>query len=196
MDLRAEEDPIDLLRQWIEDAAGAGIAEPAAMCVATADAEGTPSARFVLARGIDRRGLRFFTSHLSRKGRELAQNPQAAAVFYWPALSRQVRVEGAVEMLSEEESDAYFAGRPRGHQISAWASDQSEPVESREVLEERYTHFAERLADEEVARPHSWGGYVVRPERIEFWESRPNRMHDRIEFVRTGNGWERRRLQP
>ncbi len=195
-DAGAESDPIDLLRRWIDDAADAGIAEPAAMCLATADAAGRPSARFVLARGIDRRGARFFTSYLSRKGCELAQNPRAAAVFYWAPLARQVRLEGTVEMLSEEESDAYFAARPRGHQIAAWASEQSEPVESRELLDDRYAHFEERLAEEPVARPHSWGGYVVKPERVEFWESRPNRMHDRFEFVLTGGGWERRRLQP
>lgn len=192
----AESDPIGLLRRWIDDAANDGIAEPATMCLATADAAGRPSARLVLARGIDRRGVRFFTSYLSRKGSELAQNPRAAAVFHWPSLARQVRVEGTVEMLSEEESDAYFAARPRGHQIAAWASEQSEPIESRELLDERYEHFEKRFAEEAVARPHSWGGYVVKPERVEFWESRPNRMHDRFEFVRTGAVWERRRLQP
>ena len=197
MDLRDfEGDPIDRLRRWIDDAAGAGIAEPGTMCLATADAAGTPSARFVLARGVDRRGVRFFTSYLSRKGHELAENPRAAAVFHWPSLGRQARIEGAVEMLSDEESDAYFAGRPRGHQIAAWASEQSEPLESRDVLEERYAHFEQRLADEAVARPHSWGGYLIKPERIEFWQAHPNRMHDRLEFVRKAGAWERRRLQP
>lgn len=189
-------DPVGLLRRWIEDAANAGIAEPASMCLATADATGRPSARVVLARGIDRRGVRFFTSYLSRKGRELAENPRAAAVFHWPVLARQVRVEGAVGMLSDEESDAYFGGRPRGHQLAAWASEQSEPVESREILDERFAHFEARLAEGAVARPHSWGGYVVAPERIEFWQARPNRMHDRFEYVRSGGVWHGRRLQP
>ncbi len=189
-------DPVDLLRLWIDDAAKAGIAEPASMCLATANASGRPSARVVLARGIDRRGVRFFTSYLSRKGRELAENPHAAVVFHWPALARQVRVEGTVEMLSDEDSDAYFAARPRGHQLAAWASEQSEPVESRDLLEERFAHFDARLGEEAVARPHSWGGYVVKPERIEFWQSRSNRMHDRFEYLLSGGAWHRRRLQP
>ena len=196
LDANAEGDPIDRLRRWVDDAGAAGIAEPSAMCLATADAAGRPSARFVLARGIDRRGVRFFTSYLSRKGRELADNPHAAAVFHWPSLGRQVRVEGTVETISDEESDAYFSARPRGHQIAAWASEQSEPVESRDILNDRYAHFAERLAEDPVARPHSWGGYVIKPERIEFWEGRPNRMHERMEFVRAGSAWERRLLQP
>lgn len=189
-------DPFGELRRWIDDAVAAGIAEPAAMCLATADVRGRPSARMVLLRGLDRRGLRFYTSYFSRKGHELSENPAVAAVLYWPALERQVRVEGTASPLAEEESDDYFAARPRGHRLAAWASEQSDPVESRAVLEERFAHFDARFGDEDPPRPHSWGGYLISPERFEFWQGRPNRMHDRFEYRRDGLGWRIRRLQP
>ncbi len=166
------------------------------MCLATADRAGCPSARIVLLRGLDHRGLRFYTSYFSRKGRELAENPQVAALFHWPALERQVRVEGVAEMLSEDESDEYFATRPRGHQLAAWASEQSEPIEGREILEERFAHFDQRFAGEPVPRPHSWGGYLLKPSRFEFWLGRVDRMHDRFEFARSGAAWLASRLQP
>lgn len=188
-------DPLVALQRWIDEAAAAGISEPAAMCLATAGAQGRPSARMVLLRGLDGRGLRFYTSYCSRKGRDLSENSAVAAVLYWPALERQVRVEGTATRLSEEESDEYFAGRPRGHRLAAWASEQSEPVESRAVLEERFAHFDARF-DEDVPRPHSWGGYLVVPERIEFWQGRPDRMHERFEYHRDGRAWGVRRLQP
>ncbi|MBV9717750.1 MAG: pyridoxamine 5'-phosphate oxidase [Candidatus Eremiobacteraeota bacterium] len=189
-------DPILLLAQWLDDAGGAGSIEAIAMCLATADGRGEPSARIVLLRGLDERGLRFFTSYLSRKGRELAQNPRAAAVLYWPQLHRQARVEGEVAMLGEDESDAYFSSRPRGHRLAAWSSEQSEPLESYAVLEERFAHFDARFEGEEVPRPHSWGGYLLAPSRIEFWQGRPNRMHERMLYTRSGNLWEMTRLQP
>ncbi|MBV8372114.1 MAG: pyridoxamine 5'-phosphate oxidase [Candidatus Eremiobacteraeota bacterium] len=192
-----DSNPIEKLRQWTDDAAAAGVKEPGSMCLATVGAHGRPSARFVLVRGIDERGLRFYTSYFSRKARELAENPHAAGVFHWHVLERQVRVEGEVEMLSEEESDEYFASRPRGHQLAAWASEQSEPIESYEVLEARYAHFEARFADDTVVpRPHSWGGYVLKPSRFEFWLGRPNRMHDRIECVLHDGVWRTFRLQP
>jgi pyridoxamine 5'-phosphate oxidase len=150
----------------------------------------------VLLRGLDERGLVFFTSYFSRKGQEIRENPRVAAVFYWPELQRQVRVEGDVDQLPEDESDAYFASRPRGHQIGAWASEQSEAVENRDILDQRVTDYADRFEGEDVPRPHSWGGYIVRPQRVEFWQGRPNRVHDRLEFERTGGGWVMRRLQP
>jgi pyridoxamine 5'-phosphate oxidase len=189
-------DPIALLAEWIDDAGGPEALEAVAMCLATADAIGRPSARMVLLRGLDERGLRFFTSYLSQKGRELAENPRAAAVLYWPKLERQVRAEGDVTLLSDDESDAYFHARPRGHRIAAWASEQSEPLESHETLEERFAHFDQRFEGEEVPRPHSWGGYLLAPSRIEFWQGRPNRMHDRLLYTRSGNAWNATHLQP
>jgi pyridoxamine 5'-phosphate oxidase len=189
-------EPTALLASWIEEAGGANSIAAIAMCLATVNAEGRPSARIVLLRGLDRDGLRFFTSYASRKGRELADNPFAAATLYWPALSRQVRIEGTVTLLSDEESDAYFASRPRGHQIAAWASEQSETLQSYEVLEERFTHFGGRFEGEEVPRPHSWGGYLLTPSRIEFWQGRPNRMHERVLYTRSAGIWNISRLQP
>jgi pyridoxamine 5'-phosphate oxidase len=192
---RLDPNPFVQLQRWIEDAAASGVDEPSRMCLATADAAGKPSARMVLLRGLDDRGLRFYTSYFSRKGRELSENPAVAAVLYWPALARQVRVEGTAAALSEEESDDYFASRPRGHRLAAWASEQSEPIDEREILEQRFAHFAERF-DDDVPRPHSWGGYLIAPDRFEFWQGRPNRMHDRFEYAFAGSRWRIRRLQP
>ena len=189
-------DPYALLARWIDDAGGMGTIEATAMCVATADSRGRPSARIVLLRGLDERGLRFYTSYESRKGRELAENPFAAAVLYWSRLTRQVRVEGRVTPLSEAESDAYFSSRPRGHRLAAWASEQSSTLESRDVLEERFAHFEQRFEGEDVPRPHSWGGYLLAPSRFEFWSGQPNRMHERVEYARHGNAWQTRLLQP
>jgi pyridoxamine 5'-phosphate oxidase len=191
----ALEDPIAQLERWIADAVHADVPEPNAMCVSTC-AGGRPSSRMVLLRRLDRTGLVFYTSYFSRKGQEIAANPYASALFYWPQLERQVRVEGAVSQVSEDESDAYFAGRPRGHQLGAWASEQSEPVENREVLDQRMRDYEERFEGEDVPRPHSWGGYLIAPERIEFWQGRTNRMHDRLEYLKEGAAWTRRRLQP
>ncbi|MBV9333205.1 MAG: pyridoxamine 5'-phosphate oxidase [Candidatus Eremiobacteraeota bacterium] len=188
-------EPFARLAEWIGDAGGMDSLEAIAMCVATVNADARPSARIVLLRGLDERGLRFFTSYLSRKGRELAENPHAAAVLYWPGLHRQVRIEGDVAPLSEVESDDYFDARPRGHRIAAWASEQSEPLESYSLLEERYAHFDERF-EEAVPRPHSWGGYLLIPARIEFWQGRPNRLHERTLFTRDGTSWTKTLLQP
>lgn len=188
-------DPVEQLRRWLEDAVKADVPEPNAMSVCTC-ANGRPSSRIVLLRRLDAGGLVFYTSYFSRKGREIEENPCAAALFYWPQLERQVRVEGAVQRIAQDESDAYFASRPRGHQLGAWASEQSEPVENRELLDQRIRDYEERFEGAEVPRPHSWGGYAIVPERIEFWQGRPNRMHDRLEFVRSHGVWSVRRLQP
>jgi pyridoxamine 5'-phosphate oxidase len=188
--------PLERLKEWIDEAGGAERVDAVAMCVATVDADCRPSARMVLLRGLDERGLRFFTSYGSRKGRELAENPHAAALFYWPWKERQVRIEGVVSELPENESDAYFSSRPRGHQLAAWASEQSAPLEAYALLEERYAHFEARFEDEEVPRPHSWGGYLLVPARFEFWQGRPNRMHERTLYTRAANAWEVTSLQP
>ncbi len=189
-------DPFRLLAGWIDDAGGSDCVEAIAMCMATADAHARPSARIVLLRGLDDRGLRFYTSYESRKGKELLENPYAAAVLYWPALQRQVRVEGRVSPLSEMESDAYFSSRPRGHRLAAWSSEQSAALESHEILEERFAHFEQRFEGAEVPRPHSWGGYLLLPSRFEFWTGRPNRMHERVLFSRSDGAWQTTLLQP
>lgn len=189
-------EPLSLLARWIDDAGGMESLDAIAMCLATADLQAEPSARIVLLRGVDERGLRFFTSYLSRKGRELAENPRAAAVLYWPDLHRQVRAEGDVSPLPDDQSDAYFDARPRGHRVAAWASEQSEPLESYATLEERFEHFDARFEEQDVPRPHSWGGYLLAPARIEFWQGRPNRMHERTLYTRSGTAWSKTLLQP
>ncbi len=194
LDMRA--DPITHLKEWIEAAHSAGAREANAMALSTAGENCRPAARMVLLRGLDERGLIFFTSYFSRKGREFTRNPFAAALFFWPEIHRQVAVEGGVEQLPDAESDAYFASRPRGHQLSAWASEQSEAVESREILEQRLEDFTHRFEAAAVPRPHSWGGFLLRPDRFEFWQGRSNRLHDRIELCRDGAQWMQRRLQP
>lgn len=188
--------PVTLLQAWLAQALEAELSEPYAMSLATASPGGAPSSRIVLLRALDERGLVFYTSYLSRKGREIAENPRAAGLFFWPELEREVRVEGTVEEVSEDESDAYFASRPRGHQLSAWASEQSEPVESQALLLQRVEDYRARFEDGDVPRPHSWGGYLIRPSRFEFWQGRENRLHDRLEFRKDGSTWHLQRLSP
>lgn len=189
-------DPIARLKEWIADAAAADLVEPNAMSLSTVDADGQPSSRMVLLRAFDERGLVFFTSYLSRKGADLARNPKAALLFWWGELERQARVEGTIEQISEEESDAYFGSRPHDHQLSAWASEQSELLESREALERRMADYQARFEGESVPRPHSWGGYRLQPQRIELWQGRKNRLHDRFEFIKDGAQWRVQRLSP
>ncbi|HLI94834.1 MAG TPA: pyridoxamine 5'-phosphate oxidase [Candidatus Baltobacteraceae bacterium] len=188
-------DPIEQVRLWLDDAVHADVPEPNAMCLSTCF-DGLPSSRMVLLRRLSSDGFVFFTSYFSRKGREIERNAHAALLFYWPQLERQIRVEGHTQRIAEDESDEYFASRPRGHQLGAWASEQSEPVENRELLEQRMHDYEERFEGEDVPRPHSWGGYVVIPQRVEFWQGRLNRMHDRLEFTRVNAAWSMRRLQP
>ena len=190
-------DPIEQLARWLDAAyAHPDVREANAMTLATAGKEGRLSARLVLLRGLDSRGLRFYTSYFSRKAEQISENPRVAATFFWAPLHRQVRVEGSATQLSEDESDAYFASRPRGHQLSAWASEQSAPLEQRESLAERMAHFDERFEGDEVPRPHSWGGYVIAPDYMEFWQGQANRLHDRLAYERITGGWTLRRLQP
>jgi pyridoxamine 5'-phosphate oxidase len=188
--------PIERLRRWLDEAGAAETVEPSAMVVATATRDGRPAARVVLLRGLDEAGLVFFSNYESRKGSELAANPFAAAVFYWRALERQVRVEGRVERIAAEASDEYFESRPRGHRLSAWASAQSRVVPSRAYLEEEMAAVQERFAGVEIPRPPYWGGYRIVPERFEFWHARPDRMHDRIVYERGADGWSVVRLSP
>jgi pyridoxamine 5'-phosphate oxidase len=186
-------DPLALFREWFEEARAAGVDVPEAMTLATADAEGRPSARMLLLKSADERGFAFFTGYESRKGQELAANPRAALVFYWRPLGRQVRVEGPVRRLSKEESDAYWQTRPLRSRAAAAASRQSEPIESREALE---AEFERQLAVGEPPRPERWGGYVLGPEAIEFWQHRDDRLHERIRFTRAREGWRAELLSP
>ena len=218
MDLEA--DPIVQFRKWFDQASGARAsgrvrkffirlykrlllasgAEPldlTAMMLATVDQQGRPSARVVLLKGVDQRGFVFFTNYESRKGHELTENPQAALVFYWPDQERQVRIAGGVSQLSPAESDAYFRTRPRGSRLAAWASEQSATVKDRAALEEKWQQMEARYAGQEIPRPPFWGGYLLSPARIEFWQGRPNRLHDRFRYtLQPDKTWLIERLSP
>ena len=188
-------DPVRQFGRWFEESAEV-MAAPEAMAVATADAEGRPSARMVLLKGWDHRGFVFFTNYDSRKGRELSVNPQASLLFQWEATSRQVRIEGAVGWTADEEADAYFATRPRGSQLGAWASHQSQPTSGRPDLDRRVEAAAAAYEGRTVPRPPWWGGVRLVPRTFEFWQHRDNRLHDRIRYVPDGEGWRIERLQP
>jgi pyridoxamine 5'-phosphate oxidase len=189
-------DPFEHFVEWLGEALRAdAIGEANAMTVATVGADGRPSARVVLLRGWDRRGVVFYTNYESRKAAEIIARPFASAVFWWGALERQIRIEGTVERVSADESDAYFATRPRGHRIGAWASRQSEIVVDRAALERAVAEIDARFPGE-VPRPPFWGGFRIVPDRFEFWQGRPNRIHDRIAYVRDGETWALARLAP
>lgn len=189
-------DPVAQLRGWLADAERAGIELPEAMALATADATGRPAVRHVLLRGLDERGLTFFTNRESRKGRHLAQNPHAAVVFLWRELHRQATATGTVAPIADEESLAYFRTRPREARLGAWASRQSAPTGSREELDAAFRAMAERFPDEEVPLPPNWGGYRLAPEEFEFWKGRRHRLHDRFRYVRGVESWRIERLYP
>jgi pyridoxamine 5'-phosphate oxidase len=213
-------DPIVQFRKWFDQASGARVSgrirgffinvykslllirgveqvDVNAMTLATVDAQGRPSARIVLLKGLDARGFLFYTNYQSRKGMELAQNADAALVFFWPGQERQVSVAGKVSQLPAAESDAYFRSRPRGSRIAAWASDQSQVVQDRAALQEKWEQLERRYPGQEVPRPPHWGGYALKPDRVEFWQGRPNRLHDRFRYTRQEDkSWVIERLAP
>jgi pyridoxamine 5'-phosphate oxidase len=196
LEREAEPDPLRQFDAWFDEAVRADLLEPNAMALATVDADGQPSVRIVLLKGYDARGLVFYTDYTSRKGRELEANPRAALCFWWGELERQVRIEGSVHRVSDEESDAYFASRPRESQLGAVASSQSEVIASREALERRLRKVTTRHQDQPIPRPPNWGGYRLVPSAIEFWQGRESRMHDRLRYRRSGRRWIIERLSP
>ena len=190
--------PMQQFKKWLDEALNSQILEPNAMTLATADERGRPSARTLLLKGLEKSGFIFYTNYFSRKGRELASNPYASLVFLWAELQRQVRVEGVVERISREATITYFQSRPRGSQIGAWASKQSEEIAGRHVLEERMTAFTQQFATiESLPCPDYWGGYILKPTYIEFWQGRPSRLHDRIGYkLQENHSWKIVRLAP
>ena len=189
------DDPVQLLATWLDEGRAA-VPHQDSMTLATATPDGRPSARIVLLRGIDERGITFFTNRTSRKGDELRRNPRAAAVVHWWELGRQVRIEGSVEETSDDDSHAYWQTRPRGSQLAAWASRQSRPLRSRDELDERVAEMEERFAGGDVPLPPFWGGYTILPTSIEFWTHRDDRLHDRMRYVLEPQGWRVERLAP
>jgi pyridoxamine 5'-phosphate oxidase len=189
-------DPIEQFARWFADATDAGVPEANAMTLATATLDGLPSARIVLLKGFDARGFTFFSNYNSRKGREIDANPRAALAIHWQPLERQVRIEGTVERVDREESEAYFLSRPLGAQIGAWVSQQSDVLTSREDLERRAEELQKRFANQPIPLPDFWGGYRVLPTSIEFWQGRASRLHDRLQYLRARTGWTLRRLSP
>ena len=190
-------DPILQFEQWFQDAGAAGVFEPGAACLATASREAEPSARMVLLKGVESRGFIFFTNYGSPKARDLTENPRAALVVAWVELARQVRISGSVEPISREESLRYFESRPAGSRLSAWASHQSQLIDSRQVLEERMRDFQARFGDDDIPLPPFWGGYCLSPGQIEFWQGRPDRLNDRLRYRRQGKAqWVVERLAP
>lgn len=197
LESEAPANPFALFARWYLDAEAAELIEPSAMTLATAGADGAPHARMVLMRGFDERGFAFYTNYQSRKAQELAENARAALVMWWPPFARQVRIEGTVERLPAEESDAYFRSRPFGHKLGAWVSPQSQVIPDRAFLEARMRTLVDQYTEgNDVPRPEHWGGYRVIADSIEFWQGRDNRLHDRLRYVKTPEGWRIERLAP
>ncbi len=192
------DDPIEQFRQWFEEAWRSDARQPNAMTLATCSRDGTPSARVVLLKGFDHKGFVFFTNYQSAKAADLDENPKATLVFYWPQLSRTVRISGSVEKVSREETDAYFISRPRDSQLGAWASNQSSVIKNREVLQKQFEQAKQRYDSQDVPTPPHWGGYRVKPKSVEFWQGQANRLHDRLRYVQDGDRkiWRLQRLAP
>jgi pyridoxamine 5'-phosphate oxidase len=188
--------PLDQFSLWWDEAINSKIEEVNAMTLATATQDGFPSARIVLLKGMTSEGFLFFTNYLSKKGADLAVNPRAALVFFWQELERQVRIEGTVEKISEAESNTYFASRPVKSQIGAWASPQSKTIARRNIIEESFEKYETQFREGNIPRPPHWGGYIVKPARIEFWQGRRSRLHDRILYIKSDKEWKRERLAP
>lgn len=196
MEILRSQDPISFFQNWLSEAAAREPNDPEAMALATVGADGLPSVRMVLCKGVDRHGIRFFTNADSRKGQELAAHPRAAVCFHWKSLLRQVRIEGRVEKLPAADADDYFKTRHPLSRLGAWASRQSQPLESRAELEARVAEIAEKYKDQDIPRPPYWSGYLLVPEKIEFWQQGEGRLHDRFLFTRAGEGWDLTRLNP
>ncbi len=191
-----DSNPVVEFGRWFDEALKAKVLEANAMTLATVGPDGAPSARIVLLKGVDEHGFVFFTDYRSRKGEELKHNPQAALVFYWPELERQVRVTGRTETISREDSAAYFRARPRGSRIGAWSSHQSQVIPDRDLLEKQVAEAERKYPGDEVPLPPYWGGFRLRPDAIEFWQGRESRLHDRIRYTRDAGGWRIERLSP
>lgn len=196
MEILRSQDPISFFQNWLSDAVAKEPNDAEAMALATVGADGLPSVRMVLCKGVGRDGFRFFTNDTSRKGGELAAHPRAALCFHWKSLLRQVRIEGRVEKLPAADADEYFKSRHPLSRLGAWASQQSQPLESRSVLEARVADIAAKYKDQDIPRPPHWSGYLVVPEKIEFWQQGDGRLHDRFLFTRAGDGWDLTRLNP
>lgn len=189
-------DPVLQLKNWIGDAVNGQTQEPTAMVLSTIDQDGNPESRVVLLKELNTEGLVFFTNYNSKKGLQIMENNQVSVVFFWPELERQVRIKGLAEKISEKDSEEYYKSRPADSQLGAWASPQSQVIESREVLDENFSYYQEYFKNTKIEKPPYWGGFLIRPVYFEFWQGRSNRLHDRIEYVRSDNQWSIHRLAP
>ena len=191
-----QKDPLQQLKSWLTDSVNGKTQEPTAMVLSTIDQDGNPESRVVLLKELNDEGLIFFTNYNSKKGQQIKEKRQVSLVFFWPELERQVRIKGLAEKTSEEESNLYFLSRPIDSQLGAWASPQSQIIENRNFLDEKFAHYETYFRNNEIKKPPHWGGYLIRPQYFEFWQGRSNRLHDRIEFVRTDSQWKINRLAP